>query len=330
MKLYDKYKSTNKPNDNFIWWLYRRCMSHIPLYTKWFFYHVGEQKKSFGHEYPDKYFYIIRPNGESCGLMSLYKHVIQNLIYADEHGYIPVIDFKNYKNMYRNWGGVHKNSWEYYWKQPTEYTLEKVKHAKNIIVCARSLNNISNLYSEETMQSVSQYTKMVPFSDRVAAHLDIKYKELIAKCGSTSNILGVLARGTDYTSLHPHKHAIVPTVEELFEKIEEPQYKQYQYIFLATEDETIYERFLERYGDRLLTSGQELYHSNTKGKALSQIRKKRKHDYYYRGLEYLTTIYLLSKCDALIASRVGGTIAAVWWNQGSYNNTYLFDLGKYE
>ena len=331
MRLYEKYKKTNKPNDLFIWWLWRKCLSHIPIYVKYHNYYLGEYKKSYGHEYPDKIFYVIRPNGESCGLMSLYKSVIQKIMYADERGYIPVIDFKNYKNMYRDKSLIHKNSWEYYWKQPAHVALEEISKAKNVIIAAKIIDNIKNVYSKETISNVSQYIDMVPFSENTQKHLNVKYKEFIKKCGSTTNVLGVLARGTDYTSLQPHKHAVVPTVDQLFEKIEEKQteWKRYSYIFLATEDENIYSRFKERYGNKLITSGQELYLSNTKGRALSQIRKKRKNDNYYRGLEYLTTVYLLSKCDALIGGNTAGTIAAMWWNKGEYKNTYLFDLGKY-
>lgn len=53
--------------------------------------------------------------------MSLYKSVIGHLIYADQNGYIPVIDFKNYKNMYRDGMFFHKNVWERYWKQPSPF-----------------------------------------------------------------------------------------------------------------------------------------------------------------------------------------------------------------
>lgn len=336
MNLYDKYKQTNRLDDNFIYWLFRRCMSHIPvyakLYNKYRKYSLGEQVKSFGHEYADKIFYVIRPNADYTGLMGLYRKVVEHLIYADEKGYIPVIDFKKYKNMYRNKGLFHTNSWEQYWKQPAGYTPEKIKRAKNVIIAAKCIDIIKDSCSTETTDYVSPYVRMIPFSDCAAAHLETKYREFISKCGQTSEVLGVLARGTDYASLQPHKHSKVPTVEELFEKIEEKQtqWKSYSYIFLATEDIAIHNCFQKKYGDRLITSGQELYPSNTRGKALSQIRKNRKDDCYVRGLEYLTTIYLLSKCDALIGSRVGGTAAALWWSGGGYKNVYLFDLGEYE
>ena len=80
MKLYEKYKKTNKPNDYFIWWLWRKSLSHLPIYVKYHNYYLGEYKKSYGQENPDKIFYIIIPNGESCGLMSLYKSVILHII----------------------------------------------------------------------------------------------------------------------------------------------------------------------------------------------------------------------------------------------------------
>jgi hypothetical protein len=50
---------------------------------------------------------------------------------------------------------------------------------------------------------------------------------------------------------------------------------------------------------------------------------------YNRGIEYLSSIYLLSRCDALIGGNCGGSISALLMNGGKYEFTEIFNLGLY-
>ncbi|MCI8966550.1 MAG: hypothetical protein HFH75_03035 [Lachnospiraceae bacterium] len=45
--------------------------------------------------------------------------------------------------------------------------------------------------------------------------------------------------------------------------------------------------------------------------------------------EYLREIYLLARCDALIAPVIGGTLGAVRI-KGGFEKQYFFKLGQYE
>jgi hypothetical protein len=47
------------------------------------------------------------------------------------------------------------------------------------------------------------------------------------------------------------------------------------------------------------------------------------------GVEYILSIYLLSKCNSLIASGgCAGVGEAIKENGGQYKSTFVFDLGK--
>lgn len=332
MRLREEYKATRKPNDNFIWWFYRKCMGHIPVYVKYHQYMINEHRKSFGKEHPDKTFYIIRPNGKSCGLMSLVSTILLGMRYAESKGYIPVIDFSSYPNMYRDKKLIHENSFEYYYKQPY-VSLKEIKKAKNVVIASMHQKDFNDNYDLSAIKEMNKYLKMIEYSDSATKYIEDEYSSIVGNLNiKNPKILGVLGRGTDYSSLKPHKHNIVPTASELIEKAEELiiEWGEFDYIFLATEDNSILDEFKNHFGERLLYNKQERYSSDTKGKALSQIHKKRKQDHYYRGLEYLSTIDLLSKCDSLITSDVGGARIAAWKNDGKYNNLYVFNLGKYE
>lgn len=48
------------------------------------------------------------------------------------------------------------------------------------------------------------------------------------------------------------------------------------------------------------------------------------------GLEYLSSVILLSACKGLIAGNCGGSDAALYFNDHGYEYYHLYDLGVYE
>ena len=52
-----------------------------------------------------------------------------------------------------------------------------------------------------------------------------------------------------------------------------------------------------------------------------------KNNNYLMGLEYLSSIILLSRCTSLIGGNCGGTMAALFFNDSRYEYTHIFDLG---
>ena len=61
----------------------------------------------------------------------------------------------------------------------------------------------------------------------------------------SNNILGILIRGTDYIARRPSKHPITPNVEMVIEDIKlMEQQNQYDYFFIATEDDLIRDKIL--------------------------------------------------------------------------------------
>ena len=102
------------------------------IYTKWKW---RERKTSYGSDYPDQTFFVIRRAYCKVGLFS---YVMTNMgltDYALKKGYIPVIDMQNGRNTYLSEERVGKeNAWEYFFKQPAGYTLQDIKKAQNVIL----------------------------------------------------------------------------------------------------------------------------------------------------------------------------------------------------
>ena len=97
------------------------------------------------------------------------------------------------------------------------------------------------------------------------------------------------------------------------------------------------ERFRKEFGDYVLTN-QSTRFSNTEGKYLAEIMEEKSVGKYESGLNYLTTIYLLSQCDCLLSGRVSGLLGALlmrgfyeyqyFWNYGFYGEKYKTYVGS--
>lgn len=83
----------------------------------------------------DKTFYIIAYNGGIGGLFAIYYQILWHIIYAFDNGYIPVVDMQHYYNQYFKDNRIYKdNSWEYYFKQPCNISLNDLTEDCNIII----------------------------------------------------------------------------------------------------------------------------------------------------------------------------------------------------
>lgn len=292
-----------------------------------------ERRICLGAENPDKTFFIIRRNAPNAGLFSF---VITNMgwiRYAFVRGYIPVIDMQYYYNTYLTQDQVHHvNAWEYYFQQPCGYSLEDISHSRHIIIsslnAAKDSPNPQN--QDDMMDWIRLAHKVLHFQPEVQREVD-RQKELLI---GEERVLGVLCRGTDYTTLKPKGHPIQPDAGMVIEKARDMMKKQNcTKIFLATEDEAIYQKFHKSFPGQLLTYSDRItdtegnyineYEDHILGTGKNLAKKK-----YLRGLNYAVTIGLLSTCCGLVAGQVSGTTGAILLAD-HFDEVYLFDLGNY-
>lgn len=125
----------------------------------------------------------------------------------------------------------------------------------------------------------------------------------------SSNVLGILARGTDYISKKPRKHPISPTVKLMFEDIKKMKESwNYDYFFLTTEDEIIKRKFINEFKGKLKTFGNTI-NINYKKKGLLCYNSKISGNIEYM-INYLINILILANCIDIITARTGGAIGA--------------------
>lgn len=279
------------------------------------------QMKSFGTKNQNKTFYVIRNFDQAQGLLSRWHEVMAEIIGAEKEGYIPIVDFQNYKwqySMNESQCGTN-NAWEYYFNQPTDIKLEEVYQSKNVILGGYDTKFITGS-NWPTIEDIRRLADLKPYIYQMA---EDKMKHFEGK-----EVMGIFVRGTDYVSLKPMGHHIQPSVDQVIEKTKQFVAKYGEMpMLVATEDLTIYQMFEQKWGDWCFTTDSNMidnYRQNTV--LVDNIQGKTKYEF---GLDYLVKMLCLSKCDYLIASRAAGSNFAIVMNDGKFKEKFIFDLGLY-
>ncbi|MFI3177787.1 MAG: hypothetical protein R3Y67_09925 [Eubacteriales bacterium] len=298
-----------------------------------------EQQRVFGLANPSKTFYVIRTERPITGLMGLHNCVLTHISYAVEKGYIPVVDLKNHLTMYHEEGDLGKvNIWETYFEQPTPYTLEDAYKSSRVILSCHGKQDMPNghnvMDSKQDIMRCNQLMNQYMKYNKETRNLLEEEEALLRKRANGKKILGVCCRGSDFLTLQPSQHSVPYTAEQTIALVKEKlqEWNEYELIYLATEDESVLETFQREFEEsgNLYYLDCQRFPSNTNNRLLAEISFEREHDKYLKGLEYLKTIYLLSKCDSAIAPQVGGTVAAFRMNGNEYEHAIIIENGKYQ
>ena len=310
-----------------------------------------EEKRSYGNCNPDVIFYVIRPYyfvapnellTHPQHLLYYYYLILQKISYAVKNGWTPVVDFEHYDGLlyFAESEPVHgtKNAWEYFWKQPSPYTLEEVYQSKNVILSTRNSIDYGLIpptvmvrpfqkYADQLATRCSRYALLTPFNEYTQNYIDTWQEKLFP---SGKRILGVVYRSTSYgREQTPNKsHPVQPSLASLAVKAKRLM-KQYEmdYIYFVNEEEKNVQDMKDIFGDKLIV--------------LPRLRYENFHEFtpedpnplyvlgqrYPTNLSYLTEIALLSRCTGLLGAMSSGTRAAIIWNQDQYEVKQIVDLG---
>ena len=248
--------------------------------------------------------------------------VLSNCLRAICDGYLPRVE------ILRENG---ENIWDDFFEQPfSENEIEGRTITVQETVEKEAIPRWTDIYDSDKISLYGNlYNKIPVFKKEVSEYIQDEITCLL----TARKVLGVLCRGTDYTKTKPSMHPVQPTENEIIRKVKEVFYERnYDYIYLATEDSSYETLFRSEFGDRILINKRQYYDSVFEKKNLRRIREvhfERENDSYYKGLEYISSLIILSKCQGLVAGNCGGTQAAVFWNGGRYEDKYVFNLGLY-
>lgn len=321
----------------------KRTLLCLELFTK-----GAEKTRSFGKKNPDKTFFVIRPYyfdkpnelyPSDSHLMFHYYRNLQHLSKAVNHGWIPVVDWQNYGKL------AHAedfpingttNSWEYFWTQPSEYSLEEVYQSKNVILSSQnsvSYGYIPSMllqppfaeYAKLLAEKCPRYDSLITLNEPTAKYIDEKMSILFPK---GKRIMGVSIRATSYGVQHISRHPRQPTLDDVIDTVVEKAAEwNMDYVFFACEAEAAVEKMKSRFGDRLITLPRMRYKEMPKIGENPLYAPGQK---YQTNLDYLTEMVLLSRCTSLIAGISGGVRMAIIWNADKaekYEHIHIFETG---
>ncbi len=204
------------------------------------------------YEYENFKFAILTRKCPGCGFFSHYIVHLGCILTFIQKGYIPIIELNSFENVFNgfNISSNDNNPWEVFFNQPFGYTLnEVISKAKNVehFKCYHTEimrpNEIS-IYQNQLTINFYHYLakKYMPIKQEIIDECNMIRKKLF---GYSKNILGILARGTDYVNLRPSGNSIPPTPEIMIKDVKKMnENNKYDYFFLATEDYTIRDKFI--------------------------------------------------------------------------------------
>lgn len=277
--------------------------SDVYKFDEWVSIFSNDIKLHPGVKNEKKTFYVLRVSDPTSGWGNIIPSILEGIAYAKKRGFIPVVDMKYFQNPYLEpEKRGRENAWEYYFEQISDYSLEEVYVSKNVI--------ISGIYTNARMEK--SYSD-IKYNQVAKQRFEQEYSRIFPK---NEKVLGLVYRGTDYFSVYNH-----PTpmgIDEYIAKIRVVMENTgYRYIFLATEVRDAVEAFAREFGEKALYTNQKRYSADER-RLLYKVHFDRDNDAYLKGLEYLETVELLARCDALLGFAIAATKLAQLINNGKY------------
>lgn len=296
------------------------------------------QKKEtgFGDLHPDKKFLLIRFPVYSSGLGDVIRFCMTKAAAVEfrKLDYIPVIDLSVPDGGNSFSGGREENIWEDFFEPLNEYRPEEVLQSRHVLLCSDKMDAFNPYMMEQYHNSGHMraiYKKYLRLNQEMKAYIDPIRKRFFGN--SEEHVLGVVARGTDYR----YGGFDVPKPMEDTDYIELVQEKMEEWgctsLLLATEDADIFEKFRQAgFGDRLKYLDQERFqYTDVNKKGLLVAKMKKADNDYHDEMPYLTVLYLLAECSALISNcRCGAFEVADFVNGGRYEHRYCCGEGEVE
>lgn len=249
--------------------------------------------------------YYVEISGNVSGFFALLRIVLDHCCYAEENGFFPYIKYSN-EILYAEKKFFWKNSnpFEYYFEQPIANRKFNFIGINIVKPKGKELDTIEQKYNSKPFS----YLVEEDYIDRMAKvyrkyiclNRDTKEKinSSILRILKGKKTLGIHIRGTDFYK-HFNNHPVPVMVDEYLDVIElECRQRNYEQIFVATDDKRCLQEIKRRIHVPLV------YYKNVMRadgyKSVSFERSERKHNNYLLGLEILRDVYTLVSCDGFL------------------------------
>lgn len=274
--------------------------------------------RAFGDLNPDKVFYVIKSPIASSGLVKFMSFLLFFVMVAYEKkelSVIPVLDTAIPGDVNQFNGGKWKDVWGMFFKPVFEYSLEEVYNSRHVII-----GKEGKMGANPYLMYVEYHSNIGPLMKKYLHLNDEIYEycaEIIRGLGipKDARVLGVIGRGTDFNNPGVAAlHTLPLDPDGIVKKAREMKNKGgYDYIFLATEDQKVFDTFMAsdlkdatRYIDQKrysIDAGKELLHNRYIRDSESGER-----DGYRDTVSYIAILEMLRRCNGLMASTDCGAL----------------------
>lgn len=255
------------------------------------------------------------------------ENMMSLMVYALSNGYTPYVNLKDRGEGWTNWDS--------FFEQPFPIQTDRLPDRICDLEQGYFKPEFYTPYNKFDLRLWCKvYHRLVRLNEPTSQYVEKEYNNLFFdENGQKKNVLGVICRGTDYVKMKPFGHPIQPSVEQVIERTK-VLLKQYHldYIYLATEEYAIYEKFEKAFPGLIIVNQRQYYDVIFNANEMSyiyEVQFDRENDIYLKGLEYLSSLQLLSRCDVLLGGNCGGACAALYMNNMKYKHVELFKLGLY-
>lgn len=290
----------------------------------------------FGDEYEGHMIYAATETGNGVGFFAELGMTLIKLYFADERGMTPYIEWGK-GCVYYEADGIdgEMNAYLHYFKPASE--IQSIEHASHVIFqkpwqcnqVKKKYEAVSYDVSEDYIDAMARMLKKyVQYNDRTKQYLESEFAKLLG----TKKTIAVHYRGTDFNKGY-NNHPVPVQIEQEIAKIKELlDARKYEQIFLATDENTVVERFREEFGD-LVKVYDDTFRDNGTGESVAFSKSEREHHHYKLGMEVLRDQYTLTHCDGIVCGYSNITfIARVMrrgWLEKDWEDYCLIDNGLF-
>lgn len=280
---------------------------------------------SYGNEYKGQIIYNIEAYGCSVGFFAEFLYLLIRLYYATDRGFKPFVHWGN-DFLYYEKSGIDSeyNAFLYYFEPVSEVTgIEKAAHV--LMATDYHIHDVQNCLdthgyavSREYMEALSDMIKKyIRYNEKTLKYLEEGYNALIGD----KKALAVHFRGTDYRRQY-NNHPVFVTIEQEIEKVHELiDSKEYEVVFLATDEQEAVGIFKKEFGN-IVEVFEDTWRADSGDESVAYSHAEREKHHYLLGLEVLRDQYMLTRCDGLVCGISNLTLSARMMRKAWYDKDY--------
>ncbi len=255
----------------------------------------------FGEDNPNKIVYSISETGNGYGFCAELRMLLEHLAFAKSYGFIPCVRYgKDYLYYEPELENEYSSAYEYFF-EPIGKEID-VNCSRNVLksklgYAERFLiehNSDGSHYNEDSMHElVAIFSEYVHIKDEIKSRMFKEFSEIVTP---GKRVLGIHYRGTDYKcgyDGHPKQQALEDVINQAWVLLD----KDYDLVFLATDDLEAEVRMKEEFGERVKTF--DIVRSNGAQSVAFSYSERELHKYNL-AYEVLRDAYSLSRCSGLI------------------------------